>query len=98
VDPRSGSGGPLFSGHKWTYGQVSGIGGKSRRFRLGRDLSGAILRIRSEDRPREADRKLPALIEAAVEDAAGAYSFRRLGGLYARSWGRERSAAAELPP
>jgi diguanylate cyclase (GGDEF)-like protein len=93
VDPRSGSGGPLFSGHKWTYGQVSGIGANRDGSVWAATFSGAILRIDPKTGRVKQTVKLPALIEAAVEDAAGRVFFSTAGGVYMREAG-----AVNAPP
>ena len=93
VDPRRGSAGPLFSGHKWTYGQVSGIGANRDGSVWAGTFSGAILRIDPKTGRVKQTAKLPALIVGAVEDTAGRVFFSTTGGVYLREAG-----AVNAPP
>jgi len=93
VNPSTGSAGPLFSGHKWTYGQVSGIGANRDGSVWAGAFSGAILRIDPKTGRVQQTAKLPALIVGAVEDAAGRVFFSTAGGIY-----KSETGAVNTPP
>ncbi len=97
VDPRSGSAGPLFSGHKWTYGQVSGIGANRDGSVWAGTFSGAILRIDPKTGRVDETAKLPVLIVGAVEDPAGRIFFSTAGGIYMREAGAMNAPPHRIP-
>ncbi len=93
VNPKTGSAGSLISGHKWTYGQVSGIGVNRDGTVWAGTFSGAVLRIDPRTGRVEQTSKLPALIIGAVQDRAGRIFFATQDGLYVR----EASPSNALP-
>jgi diguanylate cyclase (GGDEF)-like protein len=97
VNPQNGSAGHLFSGQKWTYGQVSGIGANRDGSVWAGTFSGAILRINPKTGSIEQTANLPALISSAVEDTAGRVFFLTAGGLYLREAGAPGAPPHRIP-
>ena len=97
IDPRLGSAGPLFSGKKWTYGQVSGIGTNPDGSIWAGTFSGAILRIDPKTGRVNETAKLPELIVGAVQDPAGRVFFSTAGGIYEREAGAINAAPHRIP-
>lgn len=84
VNPKTGLAGSLTPGHKWTYGQVSGIGANRDGSVWAGTFSGAVLRIDPRTGRVEQTAKLPELIIGAVQDRAGKVFFATHNGLYVR--------------
>jgi diguanylate cyclase (GGDEF)-like protein len=84
INPTNGSAGPLFPGHRWTYGQVSGLGINPDSSAWATTYSGAILSIDQKTNRVKLTAKLPALIAGAVQDPAGRVFFSTAGGIYMR--------------
>jgi diguanylate cyclase (GGDEF)-like protein len=84
VNPQDGSVGSLVFGHKWTYGQVSGIGTNRDGTIWAGTFSGAVLRIDPKTGHVDQTAKLPALIVGAVQDHSGRVFFSTHDGLHVR--------------
>ena len=93
IDPLRGSAGPLFSGKRWPYAQVSSIGTNQDGSVWAGTFSGAILRIDQKTGQVNETAKLPDLIVGAVQDHAGRVIFSTAGGIYVR----ERDSPNALP-
>jgi len=97
VNPRNGSAGSLFSGQKWTYGQVSAIGSNRDGSVWAGTFSGAILRIDAKTGRVDETAKLPALIAHAVQDSVGRVFFITAQGLYLREAGTPNAPPHRIP-
>jgi diguanylate cyclase (GGDEF)-like protein len=97
VNPRSGTAGSLFSGHKWTYGQVSGIGVNQDGSAWAGTFSGSVLRIDQKTGRVSETAKLPALIVSAAQDPAGRVFFSTAVGIYLREAGNPNAAPHRIP-
>lgn len=97
VNPRSGAAGPLFSGHKWNYGQVSGIGVNQDGSAWAGTFSGSVLRIDQKTGRVNETAKLPALIVNTIQDPAGRVFFSTAAGIYLREAGNPNAVPHRIP-
>jgi diguanylate cyclase (GGDEF)-like protein len=97
INPQNGSAGSLFSGQKWAYGQVSGIGTNLDGSVWAGTFSGAVLRIDQKTGLVNQTAKLPALISSAVQDPAGRVFFVTGKGIYLREAGTPYAPPHRIP-
>jgi len=71
IDPRSGAGGALFQGARWSYGQIGAMGWNRDGSLWASTFSGALLRIDPRTGRTEQTARLPDRISFALPDATG---------------------------
>lgn len=97
VDLRNGLAGPLFSGKRWSSGQVSGMGQNPDGSLWAGTFSGAVLRIEPKSGRVQEIAKLPGLILGGTEDRDGRVFFITAAGVYERDTGESRSTPHRIP-
>lgn len=85
IDPRSGAAGPLFTGHSWTYGQVSTMGADRDGSLWAGTFSGNVLRIDEKSGRTVVTGHIPAFILTSFQDSTGRIFFPTKAGLYMRA-------------
>ena len=98
VDLRSGLAGPLFSGKRWAYGQVSGMGHNPDGTLWAANFSGAVLRIEPKTGQVQEIAKLPGLILGGTADRDGRVFFISEAGVYERDAGAGKSDSGKSAP
>jgi len=97
VDPRTGASGPLFSGTRWTFGQVDTIGINQDGSLWGGTFSAAVLRINPASGKTAQTAKLPAFITRSVADSTGRVFYTTDNGIYVRDAADSRASPRRVP-
>jgi len=98
IDLRSGLAGPMFSGKRWAYGQVSGMGHNPDGTLWAGTFSGAVLRIEPKTGQVQEIAKLPGLILGGTADRDGRVFFITEAGVYERGAEAGKSDSGKSAP